>query len=213
MFVAIYEEVRGPRSEVRRAIRVNNAPRSSDSGLPTSDPMLNNQKINTKRTMSKLIERTVLLLSLLLIIGCAADDDPAPSCEEAIIYEIPPNSRVVTTPLESDTSNATFWVCAGGELSLTGNFNRVLISDQGKLTLHGDENTAYVLGGGELVIEGNEQTAWLNGESRTTVRGEDNLLYYYRIAVLLEYGTRTRVEDLCGNVEVDFEKAPEDGCE
>ncbi len=163
--------------------------------------------------MTKLTAFTGLVFCLLLMTACAADDEPAASCTEAGIYEIPASSIVVTTAIENDTDNGTYWVCNGGSLTLSGSFNRVLVDAGGLLTINGNENIAYVLGNAEIVINGDDQTVWLNGESKTTVYGANNFLYYYKTGVLLEYGSITKVEDLCGNVELDYSTAPEQGCQ
>jgi len=162
--------------------------------------------------MTKLNQLIFLSLTALLFTACVADDEPAPSCSEAGIFEVPPNSIVVNEVLDSDVSNTTFWVCDGGALSLSGSFNTVLVSKGGYLELNGNDNMAYVLGEAEVVSNGNDQMLWLNGDSKATIRGNDNYLNYYRTGMLLEYGQRTVVDDLCGNVELDFSKAPEGGC-
>ncbi len=154
----------------------------------------------------------LLGLTVLFFTACVADDDPAPSCSEAGIYEVPANSVVVNTSVESDANNGVFWVCDGGVLSLSGSFNTVLVSKGGFLELNGNDNMAYVLGEAEVVSNGNDQMLWLNGDSKATINGDENYLNYYRTGMLLEYGERTVVDDLCGNVELDFSKAPNDGC-
>jgi len=71
---------------------------------------------------------------------------------------------------------------------------------------------AYVLGEAEIISNGDDQMLWLNGDSKATIYGTGNYLNYYRTGMLLDYGTGTVVDDLCGNVELDFSKAPVGGC-
>ncbi len=162
--------------------------------------------------MTKFNQLLLLSLSLLFFSACVADDDPRPSCSEAGIYEVPANSIVIDSVVASDASNLTYWVCEGGVLSLSGSFNTVLVSKGGLLELNGNDNMAYVLGEGEVVSNGNDQMLWLNGDSKATIYGNENYLNYYRTGLLLEYGQLTVVDDLCGNVELDFSKAPDVGC-
>lgn len=152
-------------------------------------------------------------LSLLFFTACVADDEPEPSCSEAGIFEVPAISMIVDSLLISDANNGTFWVCDGGVLSLSGSFNTVLVSKGGFLELNGNDNMAYVLGEAEVVSNGDDQMLWLNGDSKATINGDGNYLNYYRTGMLLEYGERTVVDDLCGNVELDFSKAPGGGCQ
>ena len=156
---------------------------------------------------------TLILLLFVLLSSCEPDNDPASDCSDAGVFVLSASAQVIKgAPVENSENGNRYWVCAGGELTLAGSANTILVEEGGKLTLNGHENTAYNLGAGELIINGDKNTGWLNGESKTTVNGTKNFLHFYKIGILLEYGTQTSIEDLCGNVEVDYTKAPEGGC-
>ena len=154
------------------------------------------------------------ILIALMMTSCRPDDDPAASCTDGGIFRLAATAQVIRNSIVDDEADdGLFWVCSGGELTLSGTGNIVLVDNGGKLTINGDENEAFNLDGGVMILNGDENEVWLNGDSKTTVYGTENLLYYYRIGQLIEYGKHTYVEDLCGNVEVDFSLAPEEGCQ
>jgi hypothetical protein len=154
----------------------------------------------------------LFFLSIILFSACKIKDDPKKLCTEPALFELSPFATVVSDTLVNDEASGNYWVCNGGHLTLSGNFNLVLVDSGAIVVVAGDENEIFNLEGGHLTINGKENEAWLNGESKTYVYGNKTQLYYYWVGQLYEYGEATNVNDLCENVELDFRQAPTEGC-
>ncbi len=154
-----------------------------------------------------------LLLTVGLISSCADDEKIKSSCIDPDVYKLPEFSTVVVNEeITNEEDSGTYWVCNGGKLTLSGTDNLILVDSGGVVIIDGKQNEAFNLGGGSLTLNGGDNEVWLNGESKTYVYGFENQLYYYRVGQLFEYGDGTYIEEICANVEVDYSKAPADGC-
>lgn len=150
----------------------------------------------------------------LLISSCNLDDEPKASCIDPDIFELPSFATVISQDtVMSAEDSGTYWVCNGGNLTLSGTDNLILVDSGGVVIIEGVKNEAFNLGGGTLRLPGGENEVWLNGESKTFVTGFENQLYYYRIGELNERGEGTYIDELCANVEVDYRLAPPEGCQ
>lgn len=156
---------------------------------------------------------SLLLVIALLSLTACLDHNPDPSCIKPDVFKVPSFATVIANQaVTSEEDSGTYWVCNGGQLTLTGTDNLILVDSGGILIIDGIQNEAFNLDGGKITLNGGDNEVWLNGASKTYVYGFENQLYYYRVAQVFEYGDGTYVDDICGNVEVDFSNAPTEGC-
>lgn len=137
--------------------------------------------------MKKLL---LTLCSGILIFGTAAAQ-----CTSSVDA----NSEVVQAPTQRNAGNAFYWVCNGGSLTLTGDYNNIWVENGGIASVSGDSNVVYVKEGGKVFIAENYNIVWV--DSKVVQAGDYN-----------DNGTFTDKTN-CNPAVFQYTSAPANGCD
>ncbi|MFK7807457.1 MAG: hypothetical protein AB8F74_06585, partial [Saprospiraceae bacterium] len=91
-----------------------------------------------------------LVTSLLSLTACL-DHDPDPSCIKPDTFKVQSFATVISNEsVTNEEDSGTYWVCNGGELTLTGTDNLVLVDSAGVVIIARHKNEAFNLDGGKI---------------------------------------------------------------